>query len=54
MCTLLGSGCIYIYKGARSLVLWFELCGMTEMLPRAWDTRDGLKRLPSSQTSALH
>ena len=31
---------IYIYIAdsncARSLVLWFEHCGMTEMLPHAW------------------
>ena len=47
--------CIYIYIYiyifffcARSLVLWFEHCGMTELLPHAWDTRGGLIGLPSS------
>ena len=39
---------------ARSLVLWFKHCGMTEMLPHAWDTQGGFKGSPSSQTSALH
>ena len=39
---------------ARSLVLWFEHCGMTELLPHAWDTRGGLIGLPSSWLSALH
>ena len=39
---------------ARSLVLWFELSGMAEMLPHAWDTRGAIKGLPSAQTLTLH
>ena len=39
---------IYIYC-ARSLVLWFEHCGMIELLPHAWDTQGGINiGLPSS------
>ena len=48
-------GCVIADSNyACSLVLWFEHCGMTDMLPHAWDTRGGLKGLPSSQTSAIY
>ena len=43
----------FISNCARSLVLWFEHSGMTEMLPYAWDTRGEHNALTLTQMSAL-